>query len=83
MNIEGDFFACCGPVFVAETVCVPAVGLSVEGVIARADGALVDLIVACRVLDLMAGATSVSRYNTSLRLAGPPCARAPMPCPPY
>ena len=59
VDIEANFFGVGGPVLIAEAVGVSAVGLGIEGVVAGADGALVDLVVARRVLDLIAD-TSVS-----------------------
>lgn len=52
MDVEGDFLRGGGPVFVGEAVEEFAVGVGVEGVVAGGGGALVDDVVAIRVLDL-------------------------------
>ena len=52
VDIEGNLFCGGGPVFVGEAVNIFAVGVSVEGVVARGDGALMDEVVASGVLNL-------------------------------
>ena len=59
VDVKTDFLGVGGPMLVAEAVGVTTVSLGVEGVVARADSALVDLVVARRILDLMTD-TSVS-----------------------
>ncbi len=52
MHIERNFLARCRPVLVAEAVDVFAVVLGFEAVVAGGDGAFIDLVAACGVLDL-------------------------------
>ena len=52
VDVEGDFFSGGRPVFVGEAVEEFAVGVGVEGVVARRGGALVDDVVAVGMLDL-------------------------------
>jgi len=52
MHVEADLLRVCRPVFVAKAVFVLAVVSRHERVVARADGAFVDLECVGRVLDL-------------------------------
>lgn len=52
MHVKADLLRVCGPVLVAEAVLVLAVVLCRERVVARADGALVDLEGIGGILDL-------------------------------
>jgi len=46
VNVEGDLFRVCGPVFIGEAVDVFAVHLRGEGMVAVRDGAFVELVIA-------------------------------------
>lgn len=53
VHVEANLLAVGRPVLVAKAVLVPAIVLGVEGVVARADRSLLDLMATIGVLDLM------------------------------
>jgi hypothetical protein len=60
VHIEADLLCIRGPVLVAEAVRVPAIHACCERVVAGADRALVNLVVAAWVLDLRYDSPSAS-----------------------
>lgn len=52
MYVKGHLLAVCAPVLIAEAVCVFAIQVGCEGVVAGRDSALLDLVVVVRVGDL-------------------------------
>jgi hypothetical protein len=52
MYIERNLLAVCAPVLIAEAVCVFTIQVGCEGVVARRNSALLDLVVVVWVGDL-------------------------------
>lgn len=61
VHVEADLLCVCAPVLVVEAVGVLSVFGGGEGVVARGDAALVDLVGARGGFDLRGGVTSVGR----------------------